>query len=115
MTEHKAVRRGPLMWHLPEGWPDGPADEVLGEVFWAGLRIQHDIDDMVKGSPAWTILRGGFNLRSLGIQAGPYVASLLFDGPAHIVAHRLRQILGDDAHAILTAVLAYVPAKEEQR
>lgn len=112
--EHRAPRQGPLARHLPEHWPDGPTDEVLGELFYAALRIQHDTDDMVKGNGAYARLIGSFDMRALAMQAAPYVASVLFHGESRVVAHRLRQILGVDARGILESVAAYIPHGPER-
>ncbi|MBF6584373.1 hypothetical protein IU414_06320 [Nocardia farcinica] len=67
---------------LPKGWPDGPLDEVLGELLAAAFR-EHCPDEACAdvSSPAWAALDGHFDLRTIGAAIVPYMAQLAESSP----------------------------------
>ena len=101
-----AIDRGT---QLPTGWPDGPLDEVLGELV-AAVFVQHADEhaEVAARSPAMATLSGVFNLRDIGAWLAPKMVELLFDAYADVVAARLVQLYGGRTRAVLEAVLAEV-------
>lgn len=63
---------------LPQGWPDGPLDEVLGELLKAAFVAYREpgsfVDD--RNSPAALRLDGWFDLRRIGVAIAPHIDAL---------------------------------------
>jgi hypothetical protein len=66
---------------LPDGWPDGPMDEVLGELLKAAFIACCEPGSYVNGdrsySPACTRLDGWFDLRRIGVAIAPHMRALI--------------------------------------
>ncbi|WP_405490425.1 hypothetical protein [Nocardia sp. NBC_00511] len=64
---------------LPEGWPDGPLDEVLGELVHAAFVACREPGSFVaeSDSPASTRLDGWFDLRNVGAVVAPHIRELI--------------------------------------
>ncbi|WP_433566930.1 hypothetical protein ACQP1O_18145 [Nocardia sp. CA-151230] len=65
----------------PRSWPDGPTDEVLGELRLGALEECGEDGSFIDGrqlrSPACARLDGWFDLRKAGVLVVPYIADLL--------------------------------------
>lgn len=69
-----AIERGT---QLPDGWPDGPLDEVLGELVAAVFtQFADERAQVAARSPAMAQLSGTFNLRDVGAWLAPRILEL---------------------------------------
>lgn len=89
---------------LPAGWPDGPTDEILGELLQAAFVARSPADSFVDdtASPACTRLNGTFDLRRIGIAIAPAMRDLIGRHLDLVIRQR------DEARARITELEAKV-------